>query len=180
MPPLRQITLTIAMLAALATSLSGGSALRSSASEAASPQAHLKPTPNPVFSSVITALENGTSAPIWLPTTVAANGQTLFASTYNLSTSGYAILLATTADCDGSSVCRFGHVEGFQANFPPTGTAVTLPNGLTAYYTPATCGANCNDSTMSIDVNGFRYVVGEKGANEPDLITMANSLSSLI
>jgi hypothetical protein len=52
---------------------------------------------------------------------------------------------------------------------------VVLANGLTAYFIPYVCGANCDDSKVIWEQNGYRYLVGLKAEKKKTVVEMANS-----
>lgn len=52
---------------------------------------------------------------------------------------------------------------------------VTLANGIKGYFIPYVCGANCDDSKVIWEQNGYRYLVGLKRGDKKTVIEMANS-----
>lgn len=143
------------------------------------PQAS-NPTPSPVFRSLFPALKDQTKVPILLPTYVpeAEQPDRVYAILEEADAGKYQILLAFTEDCRGGTACRLGGVSGEVATpraAVVSGKAVTLSNGIVGDFVDAKCGANCSDSTLTWDQDGYRYTMAIKAGKEATLVKMANS-----
>lgn len=116
-----------------------------------------------------------------------------------LGSSNYEISLDAEPDCQGAVACSFGLISGkqltpdtpsvtdeyaYQTNdptynpigrSPEKGGPVTLAKGLTGYFVPFVCGANCDTSKVFWEQNGYRYMVGIRYAKKKTMIDMANS-----
>lgn len=132
---------------------------------------------NPIFKPVLSQLETQSQVPVVLPNYVPGGSEELpvYAKVESAATSGYSVILGYTPDCNGGTACRLGTLTAAKPSEPPTGETVTLAQGVTGYFTPATCGANCSDATLSWEQNGNRYTVGLKAGQKEALIEMANS-----
>jgi hypothetical protein len=136
---------------------------------------------NPVFSPILSTIQQGTSVPIRLPLLIPNEYERLFAEIPpNVpSPTTYTIDLVSDPQCFGTDACHFGSISGWNidSNAPPlTGITIILQNGNTAYLTWApTCNAGCAESTLLFDISGYRYEVGIKGFALPQLLRMANS-----
>lgn len=136
--------------------------------------------PSPIFSSIHSVLQAKTKLPIRLPTYIPESDgpNPIYALLESATASNYEIVLAFTKDCTGGNACRLGGIaaEAITAKSPPhTGEAVSLANGILGYFTNATCGANCSDSTLTWEQNGVRYTVAIKAGKVTTLVKMANS-----
>jgi hypothetical protein len=138
------------------------------------------PKPNPVFSALLPTLKKTTSVPIRLPSVIAWSSRVL-ATTNTATSTEYWVELASVKNCALVHGCHDGFVAGWviDSNAPQlTGAPLKLQNGTAAYYSPATCGASCDDSELYFDVSGYRYAVGLKGNAMQRLLQMANSFSA--
>lgn len=122
----------------------------------------------------------------------------VYANLIGVSDNEYSIILGFTKDCAGGNACRLGRVEGLRVSQAETPLAqafqdstkiytsseiksqeapakVNLDRGLTGYFLPWICGANCSDAVVIWEENGFRYTVGIKTGDQASLIKMANS-----
>ncbi len=59
------------------------------------------------------------------------------------------------------------------------GEKVFLASNITGYFTDATCGANCSDSTLVWEQNDVRYTVALKAGKLETLVKIANSAISI-
>lgn len=137
------------------------------------------PTPNAVFSPIISTVKAGTSIPLYLPAYVADPETTVYAQVLSLSSSGYLVEINRQPGCGNADVCDEGFVAGFSpASAPPySGTVVTLSNGTHAYYTPAVCaGAGCTRATLLFPIAGNIYEIAVKAGKQAELLQIANSL----
>lgn len=134
---------------------------------------------NPVFNPVLPSLKNQTQIPVILPKYVPASEGTtpVYATLETADPSHYSIILGFTENCNGGTACRLGTIsaEPRTTETAPTGEPVSLANGITGYFTEATCGANCSDATVSWEQNGNVYTVGIKAGKQATLVEMANS-----
>lgn len=132
---------------------------------------------NPIFTEVVPELTAETNVPVVLPTYVPNDGQSpVYAVLESATPSQYSVILGYSEDCQGGTACRLGTVTAESATSTPlAGEKVGLVNGVTGYFTEATCGANCSDATLSWEQNGNRYTVGIKAGEVETLVKMANS-----
>lgn len=138
--------------------------------------------PNPIFKEIVPALKVRTQVPILLPTYIlyTSTPSTAVSIIETASASQYRLMLAFDKDCNGGNWCRLGLVSGEKIT-PKTlslvGTPISLGINLTGYFVDSVCGANCTDSTLKWNKNGFRYTVGIKAGKSVDLVNMAKSTS---
>ena len=122
-----------------------------------------------------------------------------FLDEYSSSTR-YLISLDIVPDCYGANACDFGYLIGekiteetpkvpeeysYQVSEWETGrptmrspespTLVPLANGISGWFIPFVCGANCASSQIIWDLNGYRYTIGIDMASKEALTEMANS-----
>ncbi|WP_083887143.1 hypothetical protein [Nodosilinea nodulosa] len=113
--------------------------------------------------------------------------------------SHYEISLDATADCQGDDSCSFGFLSGEQvfqdtpkvaslyayelepdfqpvARSPEAMGTVALTNGITGFFIPFVCGANCDTSKIFWEQSGVRYGVGIRYGSQATLIAFANSV----
>jgi hypothetical protein len=133
-----------------------------------------------VFDPVIGSLRGKTKVPLRLPTYLATEKEaySLYAIVELVSQSAYKVQLAFTQDCTGGNVCHYGQVSGRVVKAGegrPKGEIISLTNGLIGYFTDATCGAVCSDSTVTWDEAGYRYTVGLKAEKLDTLKKVAES-----
>ncbi|MEO1802513.1 MAG: hypothetical protein AAFR62_19185 [Cyanobacteria bacterium J06629_2] len=136
--------------------------------------------PHPIFREILPKLKAQTKLPISLPAYIPqSNGSNrLYAILETGNASQYRILLAFTENCTGGNACRLGSIsaKAITSKSPAlTGKGVALANGITGYFTDATCGANCSDATLTWERNSVRYTVGIKAGKLTTLVKMANS-----
>ena len=135
--------------------------------------------PNPIFQPILADLTAKTQIPIRLPPNIPASGKNpLYISLTKVTPTGYVIELAFAPDCYGAGACRFGEIAAEKKiNQSPTlkGQKVALTKGITGYYTPATCGANCSDSSLVWEQGGIIYRMALKAGKLESLKSMANS-----
>ena len=135
---------------------------------------------NSIFKPVLPILQKKTRVPLRLPTYLATEGEEypLHAIVEVATPTHYELQLAFTPDCTGGTACRYGTISG-QAIRPSAkrlrGKTVKLAQGITGYFVDATCGANCSDSTLSWNQDGYRYTVGIKAEKMGTLIKVADS-----
>lgn len=133
-----------------------------------------------VFEPVISQIQQKSRVPLRLPTYLATEEETnpLYAIVETTTPTRYELQLAFTPDCTGGNACRYGVVSGQAVKSKakrPRGKTVKLVQGITGYFIDATCGANCSDSTLTWNQNGYRYTVGIKAGNVQTLTKVANS-----
>lgn len=136
-------------------------------------------SPHGVFAPILSDLENKTGLPVLLPSWLPEEKETspVFAIPTEVSASGYQVLLAFSADCNGGNACRWGELSGQMGPLtaPEGGESITLAQGIKGYFVPATCGANCSDAVVMWEHSGGNYSVGLKAGDKEELIEMANS-----
>lgn len=162
------------------------------------------PTPGaktvlPVFQSVVQQLHGKTQVPIVLPTQIpTANPGHTYAYLLDSAKDSYTLTLDTTPDCRGKDYCDFGILTAQQVyqntpsvrdmyafelspKFQPTARSpeqqgeVQLSNGITGYFVPYICSANCDTSKLFWEQDGYRYSVGIEVASQAAMVKMANS-----
>lgn len=131
---------------------------------------------------------------------IARNGkfQQVYAHIMDAQPGRYEISLDATSTCQGQDSCSFGLLSGQQLHqgdkpiqseyvfeqspdFRPTGRspeamgAVALARGITGYFVPFVCGANCDTAKVIWEQNGYRYKVGIRYASKKEVIELANS-----
>lgn len=134
----------------------------------------------PVWVPVIAQLRRHVTIPIVLPSTLPGlreperPGKPASATAYveEASASGYTIALGTPG-CMGAAACTNATVTGGARM--PSGAPVVLAHGIRGIFTPATCGANCGDSTISWRWKNVVYSVGEKAGKLADVLPAADS-----
>ncbi len=136
--------------------------------------------PHPIFREILPVLKTQTSLPIRLPAYIPETDghNPIYALLEIATTSEYRIMLAFTENCTGGNACRLGNIfaEANTSKTPTlTGEAVPLANGITGYFTDATCGANCSDSTLVWEQNNVRYTVAIKAGKVATLVKVTNS-----
>lgn len=132
----------------------------------------------PLFEVILDDLKKRTSLPIVLPTTFDdIPPGVLFAYTDRATLNSYIIGIDYEPACKGANACRYGSLTGrLAASLTPiSGQKVSLTGGITGYFTDASCGASCGDSTLSWEQGGVRYTVGVKAAKLDTLVKIANS-----
>jgi hypothetical protein len=142
-----------------------------------------QPETNSIFDPILSELQQKTRVPLRLPTYLATEEEEnpLYAIVETATTDHYELQLAFTKTCTGGNVCHYGIVSG-QAAKPSErrekGRSLPLVQGITGYFVDAKCGANCPDSTLTWEQDGYRYSVGIKAADMETLTKVANSAIS--
>jgi hypothetical protein len=133
----------------------------------------------PLFQPVLASVKQKTGLKIALPTVFdGVDASQLYAYVEKADKSGYFLEIGYTPDCNGATACRYGSLAGepvTPGQKPLSGTKVTLANGLTGYFTDASCGASCGDSTLTWQQGNVRYTVGSKAGLQAALVKIANS-----
>ena len=136
-------------------------------------------SPHPMFASILPELQGGTELPVLLPSLVPqADEETrVYAILEGVSPSQFSTILGFTADCNGGNACRLGQIaaDASALNVPVGAEAVDLDRGISGYFVPATCGANCSDAQLLWEYEGASYTIGLKAGQKRSLIEMANS-----
>ncbi|AFY99134.1 hypothetical protein [Calothrix sp. PCC 6303] len=149
-----------------------------------SPKPVPKPLPpikaNPVFQAVVPQIRKVTKIPVLLPKEIpTSEGESqLYATVQGATAQKYQVILGYVPDCNGGTACRYGEVSGEAVrNQTPrlTGKAIFLRKGVTGYFSPSRCGANCSDAIVMWRQKGIQYSVGIKAAQQVDLVKVANS-----
>ncbi|MEB3308856.1 MAG: hypothetical protein VKJ02_01335 [Snowella sp.] len=132
-----------------------------------------------IFQPIIPSLKAKTRVPLRLPSYIpdADDSLPLYAVIETANSSSYSLILGYTPDCGGGNACRLGSLSGefIKKKQPLTGKRVKLMHNRTGYFTEATCGANCSDSTLTWQEGNYRYTVGIKVGDIQSLTKMANS-----
>jgi hypothetical protein len=144
---------------------------------------------------------NSTGKPqtyIAVPITQDGKFQNIYAHVIDVQPDRYEISLDATSTCQGQDSCSFGLLSGQQLHrgdktireeyafeqapdFRPLGRSpepmgeVALARGITGYFVPFVCGANCDTSKVIWEQNSYRYKVGIRYAPKATVIHLANS-----
>jgi len=90
-------------------------------------------------------------------------------------------------DCHGAGACHYGSMAGMKvdsgipvatSSFPfslEDAQVVDLAHGITGYFVPAVCGANCDDARLWWIYEGYEYMLGLKGGVMEAVISLANA-----
>lgn len=120
----------------------------------------------PPYAALVSQLQAGTSVPIYLPGGTTGQPSPLYAVISSLSSGDYSVTTSTTRSNCASDACEYAAIYGdVKTSSTPTlsGSPVPLPNigaGVIGYYNAFTCAIACGESTISWDLNGYRYMVG--------------------
>lgn len=133
-----------------------------------------------VFQPIIPSLKTKTKVPLRFPSYIpdADDSLPLYAVIETANSSSYSLILGYTPDCGGGNACRLGSLSGELIKNKKqrlTGKRVKLTQNRIGYFTDATCGANCSDSTLTWQEGNYRYTVGIKVGDIKSLTKMANS-----
>ncbi|UIE40365.1 hypothetical protein KIK02_04405 [Leptodesmis sichuanensis A121] len=146
-------------------------------------------------------MPNSTGKPqayIKVPITPEGKFQQVFAHIIEAQQNRYEISLDATSTCRGQDSCSFGLLSGqllhqgdpsIQAEYafeqspdfrptersPEAMRTVALARGITGYFVPFICGANCDTSKVIWEQNGYRYKVGIRYASKKTVVGVANS-----
>jgi hypothetical protein len=134
-----------------------------------------------IFEPLMPELRTRTRVPLKLPTYLG-DEQTeewpLYAIVEEATPTRYFLQIAFSPDCSGGTACRWGGATGERIGTRmdrPTGKPIKLSKGITGYFVDSTCGANCSDSVLTWDQEGYRYTVESKAASTDFLKKVANS-----
>lgn len=166
------------------------------------PTASQTTAPHQVFQPILSVLKERTRVPLLLPSYIppglpndSGKLRKLYAVIDKATPFEYSIILGTDKQCTGGTYCRWGYVTGkvitpitlrldeeyeYDPGYYPLRSKerpgfVTLKNRAKAYFLPYTCGANCSDSYLAWDQDGYRYSVSILASELRTLIKMANS-----
>lgn len=154
--------------------------------------------PHQIFRSLLSQLTTKTRVPLLLPAYVPQEDYPLYVTVNTAQPGQYELTIGATEDCSGGNYCRYGTISGQRITsstpsvaeeyaflndpqYQPTQRSpekmgrVTLANGIKGYFIPYVCGANCDDSKVIWEQNGYRYLVGLKSGDKKTVIEMANS-----
>ncbi len=143
------------------------------------------PRVNPIFMPILPALRAGTSVatlllpsalPRAFPPNLAASAVTS-ARTLNY----YHVVISTVQGCIDES-CETASIlgEASDPHYPLSGEAVTLKDGVHAFYLPFDCdAAGCHESTITFERRGIRYAVGIKAGRKEDVIVLASFMAAV-
>lgn len=160
-----------------------------------------QPIPQQVLSSTISNLKAKTRVPLKLPTQIPQEEYPLYITVNTATSDQYELTIGTDTDCSGGNYCRYGTISGqrvtastpsveeeyaflndpgYQPSVRSTEKMgkVALANGIQGYFIPYVCGANCDDSKVIWEQNGYRYLVGIKSGDKKTVVDMANSAVS--
>ena len=99
----------------------------------------------------------------------------------------YELTLDYGVDCHGVGACHYGGMAGMKVDSDiPVATSsfpfvleeaqiVDLAHGITGYFVPAVCGANCDDARLWWIYDGYEYMVGLKAGRYEDVVELANA-----
>ncbi|MCJ7825462.1 MAG: hypothetical protein MUP44_11215 [Anaerolineales bacterium] len=99
----------------------------------------------------------------------------------------YELSLDYGVDCQGAGACHYGSMAGMMVNsWVPVGTSsfsfvleeaqvVDLSYGITGYFVPAACAANCDDARLWWIYEGYEYMLGLNAGVMEDVISLANA-----
>ena len=99
----------------------------------------------------------------------------------------YEVSLDFGVDCHGVGACHYGSMAGMKVDSDvPVGSSsfpfaledaqvVALAHGITGYYVPAVCGANCDDARLWWIYEGYEYMLGLKAGRYEDVVALANA-----
>lgn len=160
-----------------------------------------QPIPQQVLSSTGSKLKAKTRVPLKLPTRIPQEDYPLYITVNTATSEQYELTIGTDKDCSGGNYCRYGTISGRKIS-PSTPSVeeeyaflndptyqpsvrstkkmgkVALANGIQGYFIPYVCGANCDDSKVIWEQNGYRYLVGIKSGDKKTVVDMANSAIS--
>jgi hypothetical protein len=99
----------------------------------------------------------------------------------------YELSLDYGVDCQGAGACHYGAMAGMKvdsgtpietSSFPfilEDAQVVDLAHGITGYFVPAVCGANCDDARLWWIYDGYEYMLGLKAGRYEDVLALANA-----
>jgi|SRR5215472_8697691 len=131
---------------------------------------------------LLKTLRETTKIPLRLPSFIPYSddpSSQVYSSIIFVNGTSYAIDLSFTPDCTGGNSCHLGSIRSAEgtAMWSEHGSPVHLVNGLTSYFTPASCGgAGCTDAELFWTQDGFSYSVSLKAGSRSELIRMAQSM----
>ena len=155
--------------------------------------------PYPIFRSILSDLKANTRVPLLLPVSLPQEDYPLYATLNLAQPEAYEITIGSVENCSGGNYCRYGTVSGekiaastpsIEAEYaflndptyqptersPEKMETLVLANGIKAYFVPYICGANCDDSKVVFNWNGYRYLAGIKRAKKETVLNFANSM----
>jgi len=135
-----------------------------------------QPAPNPVFKPLLSKLKRS-HVPLVLPSWVLPVSP-MYATIEILKPGHYYVALGYTRDCHEATACNIGAAEGQRiTRSTPAfhGKATPLARHIAGHFVKYTCGASCDDSTLSWNEKGYRYLVAIKAGSLKQLTRMANS-----
>jgi hypothetical protein len=99
----------------------------------------------------------------------------------------YEVSLDYGVDCHGVGACHYGSMAGMKvdsgiivgmSSYPfarEDAQVVDLAHGITGYFVPAVCGANCDDARLWWIYEGYEYMLGLKAGRYEDVVALANA-----
>lgn len=89
----------------------------------------------------------------------------------------YSVAFWYAPQCNDATACRLGSMLARKPVAALHGTRILLRQwNVPGYFTLGKCGANCADSTLSFDLNGWRYRLAVKGASRAYMARIAQTL----
>ena len=140
------------------------------------------------FAPILAELQQKTQIPVVLPADVSAmHDGPFYAHITEATATMYEISLDGSPDCAGAGSCTMGDIaakkaapdgplgtENFEAD-RHTAQKVTLLGDIPGYFVESECGANCDDSKIYWEQNGYEFMVGIKSGSREETLKMANS-----
>jgi hypothetical protein len=129
--------------------------------------------PIKIFKPVMPALRT-TGVPLLLPTQPLLNKY--HATVTSKKAGHYIVNIGYTPGCNGNA-CTWGdlYADKLVGGKKPAGKPVMLAGGHTGYYVNFSCGASCGESTLTVDVKGYRYQYSIKAGKKSAVVAMAGS-----
>ncbi len=155
--------------------------------------------PTVIPTDALVPSDSGTTPYLNVPITADGHFQQVVPHLTVATPTHYEISLDATADCHGDDRCSFGFLSGEQvfqdtptvaslyayelkpdfqpvARSPEAMGTVALTGGITGFFIPFVCGANCDTSKIFWEQSGVRYGVGIRYGSQATLVTFANSV----
>lgn len=133
---------------------------------------------NPIFAKVITQLRH-THVPLLFPSAGAVPHG--YAQIVSARPGYYLVYVGLVPACGEAEACTLGYFEGKRRSSrarKPDGKPLQLINGLTGYFVPFSCGADCGPAFLTFDYRRYRYTIQIKAGLRRPMIRMANSALS--
>jgi hypothetical protein len=134
-----------------------------------------------VFDPVVAGLHRDAGISLRLPRFLPYDNDPthpLYANVLPGSKGSYEVEIGWTPDCIGRNYCHYGTVYGSEKSIllnEGRRIAVKLAHGVHGTFVASTCGASCDDATISWSQNGYFYAVGLKAGSLRELRRVVNS-----